>query len=234
MKKMLLMGMVAMFMAPSAFANVRVDQTQSGVGAGIMEVDLQVDSTYVYKLKNDMADSNAALAGQQEAQDSVMDFGEIKSGIFLAGNSNACTDLNGLALVGRWGVSAVADVETGLTPLADAGSCSVLKSGSNVDLLLNVPMASILGKSGAGTVSITYNQVAATAKSFTSFKLCNGPAAAASLITGLPACTAKTNVTGAIHGAAEQMHLLIDARLAGTGAVAKYQDKISIDLAEAP
>jgi len=237
MKKLSMALAIALF-ATNALANVRIDETQYGAGVdGSMRFDLAINSTFVYKLLNDKADADAGTAGQQEAQDSVIDLGQITAGIPVAGNSHSCADLVGLTQAAALGVTAQAnEAETGIPVVADSASCYVNKAGSNIDLRMAIPMRSILSKSGAGSLDITYSLAAQSADSFQSFSLCEGSAAAPDLSgASLPACpVAKANVSAAVHGHSEAMHVRLEARLAGTGSKAQYADIVQVDIADHP
>lgn len=237
MKKLSMALAIALF-ASNAFANVRIDETQYGAGAdGSMRFDLAINSTFVYKLLNDKADGDAGAAGQQEAQDSVIDLGQITAGIPAAGNSNDCADLAGLTQAAALGVAAQAnEVETGIPVVADTASCYVHKAGSNIDLRMAIPLRSILSKSGAGTLDISYAEAAPTADSFQSFEICEGLAGAPSLSgVSIPACAqVKQNVVAAAHGHTQAMHVRLEARLAGAGSKANYADVLEVDIVDTP
>lgn len=236
MKKLLTLGVIALFTS-SAFANVRVDETQLGAGAdGSMQFSLAIDSTFVYKLLNDKADADAGTALQQEGQDSLIDLGQITAGIAAAGNSNDCADLVGLTQAAALGVAAQAnEAETGVPVTGDTAQCSVIKTGANVDLVMAIPLEAILSKSGSGSLDIAYSRRTPVAGSFQEFQICEDLAAAAALASPLAACTAaKANVTGAIHAHADQMSVHLRARLAGSGALAAYDDYVDVEITEVP
>lgn len=236
MKRILTLLSVTLF-AASSFANIRVDDTNNNpLVPQQMEFDLAVSSTFVYKLLNDKADSDAGTAGQQEDQVSSIDLGNITGGIAAAGQSNLCSDLTGLTQASALGVSAqAAESETGIPVVASSASCYVYRNGSDIDLRMGIPMESILAKSGSGTISIDYGVEASTALSFQDFSLCEGAVSESLTGASMPACaTAKADVTGAIHGHSEVMHVLLRARLAGTGAKAAYHDVVNVALTEVP
>lgn len=237
MKKLLALAVVALF-AVNANANVRLENglTPAVPVDGTMNFDLEVRSTFVYKLLNDKADADAGVAGQDEGADSSIDLGEITAGVADAGISHDCGDLVGLTQAIALGNTAIAnEAETGLPVSAQAASCHVDRQGSDVSLRMAIPLQAILMKTGAGLVDITYSVPAAVAGvSFNAFRLCNGAALNEAGLMGasLPTCAAKTNPTAVGQGHNDVMHVLLEARLSGSGSQSSFHDQVDIAITE--
>lgn len=239
MKKLLTAGLIALLASTSAFANVRIDETQYNPGTGLSDgsllFSLAIANTFIYKLVNDSADADAGSAGKQEAQDSAIDLGSISGGIAVAAASKNCADLVGLTATSALAVTATTEVETGLAITGELAKCHVASSAGAVDLRLAIPLESVIQKTGAGTLNIDYSVAHTVGEEFQSFALCEGVIGALDLSSGSPACvTPKLNQVAAGHDSGEQMHVVLEARLAGSGSKAYYSAKVNVDISDTP
>ena len=240
MKKLLTMSLITLLAASSAFANVRIDETQydpaaNGISDGTMTFSLAIQNTFVYKLLNDKADADAGVAGVQEAQDSYIDLGSISGGVPVAAASNNCADLLGLTPVASLGVTAGVEAETGLSVTGEAAKCHVASSAGAVDLRMAIPLESVLSKTGAGTLDIAYSTEQVVGEEFQVFSLCESTIGALDLSTGSPACAIPKAPQLAVgHDDGQQMHVVLEARIAGSGAKAFYTAKVLVDISDTP
>jgi len=240
MKKLLSLGLIALF-TTRAFADVKIKNDQMRAGAdGSLNFQLDIEKTFIFKLLNDKADADAAAGGKQSSIDSTIDLGSVGAGVPAAAVSGLCADITGLTPVAALAVTAQAsEPETGVPVGGDTAKCSVLRSGSDIDLLMAIPLESVLSKTGSGTVDISYSRRTPVAPvagigNFNEFKICEDPASGVALTSPLPGCTAKTNQLSSANGHTDKMSVLLRARLSGAGALTTYSDYIDIDIVETP
>lgn len=241
MKKILTMGLIALF-ASSALANVQITEADLIAGVdGSLNVTLDVDSTFIFKVKNDSA---VGLGNATGDLDSLIDLGQITAGVAAAGGGGVgaglCATLTGLTPVASLGVTATQDADTLITPGAEAAQCAVVNLAGVITVRLAIPLSVMMSKSGAGSVDLALTKRSeAVAADFQQFDICDGSlsadAADLTVAASPETCgSALATKTGMVHGHNSKAYLLVSADLSGAAAKNSYSQYVDLDLTPVP
>lgn len=228
MRKILLGALLSLGLAANA-QEVRMggDGTVNEVSGKVM-FNLELASSYIYKLKNEkMASSigTPAIWTAADASEQGIDLGKITSGINTA---VACSALVGLTQVADLEVAAALDAETALTDVADSAQCDINVPSAGVKRLrMAIPFAEQLQIAGNGSMDVAYSVAQTSGEEFDVFQIEDGSGASADLAVAPVAAAAKSALPS---GHQDQMRIRLEASIAGPLTKTNYSAELNIAL----
>lgn len=228
MKKILLASLLLLGLGAQA-QEVRLygDGNVTDQVAGQVFFNLELASSYIYKLKNEKMAASIPSASwtAADATERGIDLGKITAGISTA---TSCADLTGLTQVADLEVVAATDTETGIADDATSALCDINNPSAGVKVVrLSIPLAESLQIAGNGSMDVAYGTTSTVGEEFNTIQIEDGAASAAVLANAPVAAAAKTALTS---GHKSQLRMRLEARIAGAGTKTNYSGYMTVAL----